>query len=233
VHTVTVESVGRPMGAVMVWIATHHEIIPALAHAPQMGRPPGLPVPPTGHTAGRLLLRALLACHLDEDCTEVQIVLDARGKPSLLRQDGTKCAVEITISHSHTHVAVAMSHCGPIGIDTESRRVSETQMRSMPARILGLPAAERFAALNPATQNEELLRQWCAREALLKAWGDGLTRDPRSVQLPVPLPVSPMTVEGLTVQAITTAPVVCLAHPVLVGRRVEFGVRRYGGNSDP
>jgi 4'-phosphopantetheinyl transferase len=164
----------------------------------------------------------MLKCYLGQEGADAQIVPDGRGKPSLLRQDGSKCGVEINISHSRTHVAVAMSYCGPVGIDTESRWLSEAQLRRMSARILTPDAAKRFAALNADAQPNELLRQWCAREALLKAWGVGLTGGLRSVHLPVPLPASPLTVDGHVVQVISRAPVVCLAHPVLDGRRVRY-----------
>lgn len=229
-QTVTIESIERPSGAVVLWVATLHEVIPALASLREREGPLGPGVLRAGHRAGRSVLRSMLEHHLGGQCADARVVTDARGRPSLLGSNGSTCPVDISISHSHTHVAVAMSHCGPVGVDTESRTPSPAQLDGMPARVL-LPAAlERFAAIDPDARADELLRQWCAREALLKAWGVGLTRDPRSVGLPVPLPSSPLTVEGYVVEVISTSPIVCVAHAVLDGRRVRQGTGPYLGS---
>lgn len=226
-QTATIGSIHRPTGAVVVWIASLHEVIPASVNPDNAGGTPDWAGGRLDHQAGRLVLRSMLAYYLGEKSVDVEPVPDARGKPRLFRRDGSRCALEVNISHSRTHVAVAISRCGPVGIDTESRQLSRGQLRSIPARILPREAAERFATLSPGSQANQLLSQWCAREALLKALGEGLTRDPRTVGLPVPLPSSPTTIEGHMVQVICTGPIVSLAHPVLDGRSLRHGTRPF------
>lgn len=194
---------------VVVWVATHEELRPAVAAH-------GHPDRRFGHRAGRYLLRAMLGSRYPgQPCADATVTSDptSHGKPWLVHADGSRCDVEFSISHSRTHVAVAVSECGPVGVDTESRAFTQAQLRSVARRILADDAAERLAHLPPVDQPEHLIQQWCAKESVLKATGEGLSRDLRSVEVPLPLPLTRFQVDAHLVRLLWRDPVVCLAYP--------------------
>lgn len=217
-----------PRADVVVWVASNEELRPAAgarrdptdvaAAAPGVGRAGG-PTHLFGHRAGRILLRSILGAYHRQPCAGALVASDGAGdgKPRLVHVDGSRCHVEFSISHSRTHVAVAIRDCGPVGVDTETRTFTRVQLQSVARRILGEEAAESFARLDPSEQPEHLLQQWCAKESVLKATGEGLARDPRSVQVPLPLPQGPFAAAGHLVHLISRDPVVCVAYADLDG----------------
>ena len=97
---------------------------------------------------------------------------DAHGKP---RSVGT--GVEHSITHAGSLVGVAVSQGMPVGLDVEPAD------RSVPPAVerLALTAAERDELAAHRAPSVELLRYWVAKEAALKATGDGLMERPDRV----------------------------------------------------
>src|SRR5262249_55521026 len=74
------------------------------------------------HTAGRALLRRLLAAEGRDG--EPAIALDANGKPHLAGPD----VPAISIAHSADVAAAAVCHVGPVGIDIETHNSTRNWM---------------------------------------------------------------------------------------------------------
>lgn len=99
------------------------------------------------------------------------------GKPRLV--DG---AVAFSLAHSET---VAVLACGDreLGVDVED--TSRTLDVNLVSAHACSPAEQRLIAAAPdaRAQREQLLTLWARKEALLKAVGVGLSRDPRTIDV--------------------------------------------------
>lgn len=102
------------------------------------------------------------------------------GRPVVARGgDG----VHVSLSRAGGSVAVAVSFAGPVGVDIES--LDAAAAAGFDAVAFG---PDELAALSVATESAPRLRLalWTAKEAVLKATGDGLRVDPREVVVAVP-----------------------------------------------
>jgi phosphopantetheinyl transferase len=116
---------------------------------------------------------------------DVEIVPDAYGCPHARGAWRRQLAVEPIVSIAHSEgTAVALAALGPewlAGIDLESvdhrRQDFESVAFSAPERAL-------LARLEPELRPEWALRMWCAKEALAKALGRGLSAGLLSFQIP-------------------------------------------------
>lgn len=131
----------------------------------------------------RLLLRALLARLFGSDVARCELQEGTHGKPFLLLCEGLTALPEFSLSHSQGYVAVALSLAGPVGVDVEATHLHENRAQRLARRILDPHALQEWNALDEGHREAAFLRQWTMREALLKATGEGLTRDPRTLVL--------------------------------------------------
>ncbi|WP_019646927.1 4'-phosphopantetheinyl transferase family protein [Novispirillum itersonii] len=83
-------------------------------------------------------------------------------------------ALQVSLSHSGGWLAAAARRDAPVGVDIETER----PVRPAVIPEILTPAEQIAAAENPA----RIIALWCLKEAFLKATGDGLRRDPRSVE---------------------------------------------------
>jgi 4'-phosphopantetheinyl transferase len=126
-------------------------------------------------------LRLLLGRRLAVAPAAVRLVAGPWGKPTL---DASHCSrLRFNLSHSGDRLLVALGTGREVGIDIEAGSdgldvdaiaglaMAEHERRTL--RRLALPA--RRAAF---------LRLWTRKEALLKATGEGLMREPRTAALP-------------------------------------------------
>jgi 4'-phosphopantetheinyl transferase len=145
---------------------------------------------------GRSLLRAVLSSYLGRAPQDLR--LDPRcvrcgqqhGKPRLV---DPACDLAFNLSHTNGLIALAVCRGGEVGIDVEWRGRAPT----MPELAPSLLSAEELRALEellPTRRQEVLLGCWVRKEALLKATGEGLSRDPREVVLPL-VPRGPVVYE--------------------------------------
>jgi 4'-phosphopantetheinyl transferase len=128
----------------------------------------------TRRLAGFVLLRCSVAFLLGGAPREVSLRRHCPHCPAPHgRPEVVGSPVQVSVSHAAERVAVAVSTRDAVGVDVEApkpRALSPALLRraltaAERQHVLGLPAAGRTA---------EFLRAWTAKEAILKATGDGL-----------------------------------------------------------
>ncbi len=123
------------------------------------------------------------------------------GKPHL---SGTP--LHFSLSHTDGCVAVATCKAHPIGLDIE-------KITPRPAGFAArwFPESERQAIASASDPDAELIRRWTAKEAALKATGEGLRHD--AVHADVTHALSTDLVKGEDRYALSLAPASTLPVP--------------------
>jgi 4'-phosphopantetheinyl transferase len=126
----------------------------------------------------RGLLRELASHTLDASPDELRIERDSLGKPRLVDAASLAC----NVSHSGDLVAVALGPARQIGVDVEAHR-PDIDLEAIGAAFMtpAERAAMRRAA--PSQRGDFFFRQWSFKEALVKALGTGLTREPKRFEI--------------------------------------------------
>jgi len=125
--------------------------------------PPGRPAEPVA--------RAWLADTLGLAADALVITRDARGRPRL----GGDCAhLDCNWSHSGGHLLVAVGEGVRIGADLE-RRHPHRRALDLARRFFAPAEAEWLAGLEAERREAAFAQLWCAKEAVLKAHGHGLS----------------------------------------------------------
>ncbi|MGD0108266.1 MAG: 4'-phosphopantetheinyl transferase superfamily protein, partial [Rhodopila sp.] len=129
-----------------------------------------------GRAAAKQAVRSLLKRDLDLSLLpeEIEIVPDPYGRPLVKCARGGAAAPALSIAHSHG-TAVALAVLDPearVGVDLESLAHRRGDFES-----IAFSPDERglLEALLPDARREWALRMWCAKEALGKALGRGLS----------------------------------------------------------
>lgn len=120
----------------------------------------------------RFFLRLLLAAYLGRPGKSIKLVRSDRGKP-MLGGDLTNSNLQFNVSHSGDWLVLAVADTVPIGVDMEAeRRLPRASLLSR--RFLSQPEADWINGLDEPFRSQQFLKQWTAREALVKARGCGL-----------------------------------------------------------
>lgn len=97
---------------------------------------------------------------------------DQRGRPQL-RLD-SRADLDTNWSHSGEALLVALGQGVAVGVDIEFLR-PRPQAMALAQRFFDPVEAAALAALPPAVAETAFVRLWCAKEAVLKAYGHGLS----------------------------------------------------------
>lgn len=127
----------------------------------------------------RGVLHFLLSCAAGCPLEQITIENDPQGKPQLSK-DAHSHTVFFNISHTQNLCLIALSHTYEVGIDVE--RLHPLKELSSLAQTYLSP--EEWEIWQKKGKNEKLpvfYEFWCAKEAILKAAGCGLTIHPRQV----------------------------------------------------
>ena len=133
------------------------------------------------YVVSRAALRRLLGGHLGMPATQVRFFYAAHGKPELAATHGSD--LRFNVSHSGDLGLIAMTHGRAVGIDIENMRPD----------IECLEIAGRyFSAADIATLKAQAAREllpafydcWVKKEAVIKAWGVGLSLSLDSFTVP-------------------------------------------------
>ena len=125
----------------------------------------------------RAPLVTLLAGYLGIPETSVALGEDARGKPYLAnaaRTRGDGAALEFNWSHSGDYALVALCRRGAVGVDIE-RLGKNLRAIEIARRFFDAGEADVLEALDPGARDHAFIGLWCAKEAVLKAVGEGLS----------------------------------------------------------
>ncbi len=127
--------------------------------------------------AGRGVARELLAqaCGCAPD--DIAFDVDTLGKPRLAHPS---IQLAFNISHSGGYCALAIGALDHIGVDIEAIRPT---IGDLAQSVLSHREAARYDALAPAEQMRTFFRAWVAKEAYLKATGEGLGGGLKSLEL--------------------------------------------------
>lgn len=128
-------------------------------------------------TLARVMLRLVLAQELDCDPRQVDIALDARGKP---RVSHPTTAPAFSIAHGGNLVVLAVSARGSVGIDVELAD-RDIEPEELIPYTCNAPEAAWLDTLSTAQRPSGFLFLWTLKEAYLKATGEGLAQDPRRI----------------------------------------------------
>jgi len=126
---------------------------------------------------GRAPLLELLASYLDQSGSSIVLDHDARGKPRLAdmaSRSGVNHRLEFNWSHSGSFALVALARGCAVGVDIE--RLGKTRRPvDVARRFFCRNEAAALEPLDPAARDAAFVRLWCAKEAVLKAVGEGLS----------------------------------------------------------
>lgn len=119
--------------------------------------------------AAEAVARAWIATLRGVDATAIGIERDERGRPRLAggRDD-------VGWSHSGDGLLLAFGESMRVGVDLERVRPRPNAL-ALARRFFAPDEAAWLAARPPARVEGDFLRLWCAKEALLKAHGGGLS----------------------------------------------------------
>ncbi|MGH8233227.1 MAG: 4'-phosphopantetheinyl transferase family protein [Rhodanobacteraceae bacterium] len=126
---------------------------------------------------GRAPLLALLGTYLCKPLSEVTLAQDTRGKPRLSGVDSGLVGeqrLEFNWSHSGDYALVALSRGLALGVDIE-RLDKSLRAIEIARRFFDSAEAETLASLGVPVRNHAFIGLWCAKEAILKASGEGLS----------------------------------------------------------
>lgn len=127
----------------------------------------------------RILLRHILGARLGIDPRQLEFAISEHGKPSL-RVEGSQSPLYFNVSHSRGAWLLAVTRCGELGVDLETRRYVDNSSR-LAARVFS--AAERLELAVAADAHAAFLNCWTRKEAVLKAIGSGFTSPAREIDV--------------------------------------------------
>jgi 4'-phosphopantetheinyl transferase len=133
--------------------------------------------------AAALLLRCVVASLLGQSPEDVTVTRRCahcpapHGRPEL-----PGVPLQVSVSHAGDRVAVAVTDRGTVGVDVEAPRTRELS-RALLRRALTAAEQEYVLGVSEDRRRSEFLRAWTAKEAILKATGQGLHGGPDQLDL--------------------------------------------------
>ena len=126
---------------------------------------------------GRAPLLSLLAAYLCIPVSAVVLDQDPRGKPHLAQSifgQAKMPRLDFNWSHSGDYALVAISRDGAVGVDIE-RHGKNLRTLDLARRFFAPSETEALASFAPDARDRAFIGLWCAKEAVLKAAGEGLS----------------------------------------------------------
>lgn len=183
------------------------------------------------YRASRVALRTLLAQQLSVAPAEIRFITSATGKPSLHPDHGS--SLHFNLSHSESSGWIALAH-QPVGIDVEPFDRPMPERASLVERIASINEQALMQQLPPRWQGPAFFLAWTRKEALLKAWGDGIQGFGSLQRLDTQLPDSSGTQSFLeaTAQAAVTHATAALPIAALPMTQIHHPQHRPDANAN-
>jgi 4'-phosphopantetheinyl transferase len=115
-------------------------------------------------------VRAWLSEALGTDAGALELARDAQGRPTLSATPGR---IDVNWSHSGDGLLMARGDGVRVGADLERLRPRPRALE-LARRFFAADEAVHLSTLRPEAREHAFLRLWCAKEAVLKAHGQGL-----------------------------------------------------------
>ena len=136
------------------------------------------PVHRNRYIRGRALLRTKLASLLHQDAGEIEIREGKWGKPFVPESD-----VSFNLSHSGDLAIFAFSNSLlRVGVDLEHLD-RETDIEGLSQHCFTPTECRELQALSPLERSVLFFKIWTAKEARMKLTGEGLSLDPKAIEL--------------------------------------------------
>ncbi len=119
----------------------------------------------------RASLRRLLGEYLGCEPGAVELRTSEHGKPELV--SAGSAALHFNVSHSGDLALLAFASDSPVGVDLERER-ARSDVAKLSSRFFAPEEHAAILAAPPGERRRAFLAVWTAKEALLKARGDGL-----------------------------------------------------------
>lgn len=129
------------------------------------------------YIGARGMLRHLLGQYLNLEASHICFKYSKKGKPYLDLPN-----ISFNISHSHEMAVFAFSYGGEVGVDLEQIRTM-TDVEAIAKRFFCPEEGELIATLTGKEQLTTFFQLWTAKEAYLKATGDGIGAGLDSIQI--------------------------------------------------
>lgn len=129
----------------------------------------------------RALLRLQLATYLDQSPSKIPLETNEFGKPSIRRRCNN-FDIQFNISHCENYAVFAFNKNYEIGIDIEEDR-SFPSLLTMASIVLAPSEIAELKALPTLEQNRKFLNLWTKKEAISKAFGQGLNMNFKELNL--------------------------------------------------
>ena len=186
----------------------------------------GLAAPHVPGHRGEPQARQVLAQALGADPETLPLVRDDKGRPEL---SGALAHYGTGWSHSGEVLLVALGEGVRLGVDLELLR-PRARLLEIVQRFFHPEEVAWLESLDQADREHWFFRVWCAKEAMLKAHGQGISFGLHRLQL-APGPMAPCTCAGATRNWARPRAGTCTngRPPVSSGRRWP-GIRTEAGN---
>jgi 4'-phosphopantetheinyl transferase len=134
-----------------------------------------------GGNDAQTLLRIALSSHLGVEPEDLVLAHDDAGRPLLARPHVR--GLSIAVSHTEGMTLVAVGLVPALGLDAELIR-DDVDALDVAREVLSAEEADSLSRLAPEDRLHAFFTRWTAAEAVLKASGEGLYRDPATLVLP-------------------------------------------------
>lgn len=123
------------------------------------------------YVAARAILRNILATHLGCGAEAIRFSYGKNGKPALATPADS--GIEFNLSHSRDLAVYAVARGRAVGVDVEYIKPGESWLR-IAGQHFSAAETEELRGLAPDAMQTRFFEMWSAREARVKALGEGV-----------------------------------------------------------
>jgi 4'-phosphopantetheinyl transferase len=131
-------------------------------------------------TAGRGILREVLSRYTGVSPESLSFVYGAQGKPEVVQADAPP--LRFNVAHSEDVLLIGVTRGRIIGVDVEQVRPIH-DLVLVAGRFFSARESETLNALPIGQQTSAFFNAWTRKEAILKAYGDGISEVLNTVEV--------------------------------------------------